>query len=295
MSDARIDCIVLNWNGGEVLSPCLESLRRVERPALRVTVVDNASTDGSDRLVRERFPEVELVRNERNLLFAEGNNVGIRRLLESGSRRILLLNNDTEVDPLFAGRLLDALDADPAAGIAGPKILYWDDPGRIWYGGGGFAPLVWTPRHEGIRRPDDGDGEPRRTAWVSGCAMLVRREVFEAIGLLDPSYTIYCEDVDFCLRARRAGFGCLYAPAARVFHKVSSSSGGGMTPFKLEHRLRSTRRLHRRFRGRAWRLALLPAHGLVFLGLLAGLLLTGRRRLAAAALRGLAGAERRKR
>jgi len=122
--------------------------------------------------------------------------------------------------------------------------------------------------------------------------MLVRREVFERIGLLDPSYTIYCEDVDFCLRARQAGFSCAYAPDARVLHKVSSSSGGGMTPFKLEHRLRSTARLHRRFRGRAWRLLVAPIHGAAFLLLVAGLLAAGRGRLAAAALRGAAGALR---
>ena len=79
--------------------------------------------------------------NERNLLFAEGNNVGLRRAIERGGSLFLLLNNDTEVDPAFAARMLEALDRDPAAGIVGPKIVYHDDPKRIWYGGGRLLPV----------------------------------------------------------------------------------------------------------------------------------------------------------
>ncbi len=279
--------IVLNWNGRSVLGPCLASLRKVVEPRLEVIVVDNASTDGSALIARRERPDAELIVNERNLLFAEGNNVGIRRALERGARFVLLLNNDTEVDPGFAAALADALAGDDRAGIAGPKILYHDDPKRIWYGGGGFTPGLWIPRHERIRRLD-GEAPDRRgeTAWVSGCAMLVRREVFEAIGLLDPSYRIYCEDVDFCLRARRAGWRCLYEPGARVWHKVSSSSGGGMTPFKLENRIASTALLFARHRPRRWRLLLAPAHAAGLAGLTVGLFLLGRLSLARAALRG---------
>jgi GT2 family glycosyltransferase len=282
-----VHVIVLNWNGERVIAPCLASLLRVSDPPLEIIVVDNASTDDSAAVVRRDFPGVELIVNESNLLFAAGNNVGVRRALERGARCILLLNNDTEVEPIFAARLLAALESDPRAGVAGPKILYYDDPKRIWYGGGGFYPIIGVPRHVDIRRLDGSVPDRRgETEWVSGCTMLIRREVIEEIGLLDPSYTIYCEDVDFCLRARRAGWRCLYEPESRVWHKVSSSSGGGMTPFKLENRIASTRRLFARFRSPWWRALLAPVHGVGVVALIAGLFLCGRRELARAAWRG---------
>jgi GT2 family glycosyltransferase len=285
--DRVIHVIVLNWNGREVLGPCLASLMRVREPRLEIIVVDNASSDGSAEIARRTAPNAEVIVNERNLLFAEGNNVGLRRAIERGGTRFLLLNNDTEVDPAFAARMLEALERDPAAGIVGPKIVYDDDPKRIWYGGGGFHPLVWIPKHEHIRRIDGSFPERGgETRWVSGCAMLVRREVLDAVGLLDPSYTIYCEDVDFCLRARRAGWKCLYEPSALVRHKVSFSSGGGMTPFKIENRIASTVRLFRRFTPLWWRAIMLPLQGVLFVLLSAALLVVGRLDLLKGAARG---------
>jgi len=176
---------------------------------------------------------------------------------------------------------------DPAAGIVGPKIVYDDDPKRIWYGGGGFFPFAGIPRHENIRMIDGSFPEHGgETLWVSGCAMLVRREVIDAVGLLDPSYRIYCEDVDFCLRARRAGWKCLYEPLARVRHKVSHSSGGGMTPFKIENRIASTFLLFRRFKPLWWRILMIPLQAALFVLLAVGLLLGGRFGLLRGAVRG---------
>jgi hypothetical protein len=286
--DSSLYVIVLNWNGERVIGPCLSSLKRVVEPELKIIVVDNASSDRSLEIIRREAPEAELIVNDANLLFAEGNNVGLRRAMERGGSRFLLLNNDTEVEPTFAAAMLAALEREPTAGIVGPKILYDGDERRIWYGGAGFYPMMWIPRHRNIRRIDgtfpERGGE---TGWVSGCALLVRREVIDAIGLLDPLYTIYCEDVDFCLRARRAGWRCLYEPTAVVRHKVSSSSGGGFTPFKLEHRIASTFRLHRRFKPLWWRALLFPVHALGLAVLVGALLCGGRPALARGAMRGV--------
>jgi hypothetical protein len=287
--DRTVYVIVLNWNGTNVIGPCLASLARVTDPPLELIVVDNASSDRSADIVRREAPGAELIVNERNLLFAEGNNVGLRRAIERGGRLFLLLNNDTEVDPAFAARMVEALERDADAGIVGPKILYDDDPGRIWYGGGGFYPLVWIPKHDHIRKIDGTYGERGgETLWVSGCAMLIRKEVIDAIGLLDPSYTIYCEDVDYCLRAREAGWKCLYEPLARVRHKISSSSGGGMTPFKIENRIASTFRLYGRFKPPWWRVLMAPAQGAGFVLLALAFLLSARIGLLRGALRGAA-------
>ncbi|HVO76818.1 MAG TPA: glycosyltransferase family 2 protein [Candidatus Bathyarchaeia archaeon] len=284
--DRTVYVIVLNWNGNRVIGPCLASLGKVADPPLEIIVVDNASSDGSVEIVRRVSPGAEIIVNERNLLFAEGNNVGLRRAVERGGTRFLLLNNDTEVDPAFAARMLAALEIDPKAGIVGPKIVYDEDPGRIWYGGGGFYPLVWVPKHDSLRRLDGSFPERGgETHWVSGCAMLVKKEVIDAIGLLDPSYTIYCEDVDFCLRARRAGWKCIYEPSAYVRHKVSSSSGGGMTPFKIENRIVSTFKLFGRFKPLWWRAVMAPVQGAGFVLLLCALVVTGRPALLRGALR----------
>jgi len=286
MDPRTVHVIILNWNGGEVLGPCLESLERVTDPPLEIIVVDNGSTDSSQDIVRERFPRIGLIENGRNLLFAAGNNVGIAAALEKGARYILLLNNDTEVDPGFAAGMLTAFE-DPEVGIAGPKIYYYDDTERIWYGGGGFNRLTGVPFHHGLRRMEGSfEDVEGRTEWVTGCALMARREVFEEIGALDPSYTIYCEDVDFCLRAAEAGWKLRYIPSARVWHKVSSSSGGGMTPFKLENRIASTVKLFSRHRPLWWRVLLFPVHIAGFLGLSLGLLVSGRWKLLSAAIRG---------
>lgn len=289
MQDTALYVIILNWNGENVIAACLESLLKLRGPEPRIVVVDNASTDSSLEIVRERFPRVELIVNDRNLLFAEGNNVGVRHAIASGAQYILLLNNDTEVDPDFAARMIETLHTNRDVGIVGPKILYHDDPERIWYGGGGFYPLIWVPRHIGIRKlVGEVADTPGETGYVSGCAMLVRREVFEDVGLLDHSYRIYCEDVDFCLRAIRAGWKCCYEPRAVIWHKVSSSSGGGFTPFKLENRIASTYRLFGHFRPAWWRIFSFPLHAASFLALVMVLFVTGRWGLLRGAFRGLA-------
>jgi GT2 family glycosyltransferase len=287
LDERRLHVIVLNWNGERVIEACLRSLRGVVGVSLQTIVVDNASTDSSPEIVRRVFPEVELIRNEDNLMFAEGNNVGLRRAVEGGGELFLLLNNDTEVDPDFAVRMLEVMEQHPDAGIVGPKIFYFDDPKRIWYGGGDFYPFVWIPRHLNIRKIDGTFEESGGvTGYVSGCALLVRRGVIEEIGLLDPGYFIYCEDVDFCLRAIRAGWRCYYEPSAKVWHKVSSSSGGGLTAFKLENRIVSTFRLFVRFRPLWWRIVLAPVHAGGFIILSLALLAAGRWGLLRGAWRG---------
>ena len=289
----KLYVIILNWNGERVIGPCLDSLRAARDVEFEVIVVDNASTDSSVEIVEREYPEVELIRNDENLLFAEGNNVGLRYAMERGGKHFLLLNNDTEVDPGFLGPMIDLIRRRPDVGIVGPMILYHDDPGRIWYGGGDFHPLIWIPRHRDIRRLETEvcwrGGE---TGYVSGCALLVRREVIERIGMLDPSYRIYCEDVDFCLRAQGEGYKCYYEPAARIWHKVSSSSGGGFTPFKLENRIASTSLLFKRFKPAWWRVLSFPLHACGSLLLLTVLLLSGRWALLRAALEGMMRAAR---
>jgi GT2 family glycosyltransferase len=240
--------IVVNWNGRHDTLECLASLSDVTDPSMSVLVVDNGSEDGSQEAIRHTYPEVTLLETGSNLRYAGGNNAGIRFALEKGAEQIMLLNNDTAVDPAFLGAMTDTLQSSPDTGIVAPKILYSADPGRLWYAGGEISFWTGTMRHRGIREPDDGRFDiPHDTGYASGCCLLAKRSVVERIGLLDETYFMYSEDADWCMRARRAGFRVMYEPRARVWHKVSVSAGGHLSYFKLRNKFVSNLRFFSRY------------------------------------------------
>ena len=246
-----VDIIVLSWNGKRDTLECLASLRAVTYPRCRVIVVDNGSTDDSVEAIRAGFPEVVVLQTGRNLLFAGGNNAGIRRSLADGTDVIILLNNDTAVDPGFVGALVGRLQSDPSVGVIGPKILYYASPHIIWYAGGEISFWSGTMRHRGIRARDDGSFDaPGKTDFATGCCLCATREAWQKTGLLDESYAMYAEDADWCVRARHAGFGTGYEPAAKVYHKISVSAGGHLSLFKLRKKFISNLRFF--FRHAAW-------------------------------------------
>jgi GT2 family glycosyltransferase len=247
-SRPRVAVIILTWNGRELTMDCLASLERVETPGVELIVVDNASSDDTVAAVRGRYGDaVTVIENEDNIGFARGNNVGIEYALQRGAEFVLLLNNDTVVDPGFLDALLAPLLDDDAVGITGPKIFFYTPKDQIWFAGGEVMLARGTARHIGIRERDVGQYDtPRDVDYVTGCALMARRAVFVAIGQLDPSYMAYYEDTDFCLRARAAGFRVRYAPEGRVWHKISASTGGQLSRRKVARKLRSTFRFLRR-------------------------------------------------
>jgi GT2 family glycosyltransferase len=239
-----IAVIVLTWNGRDLTLDCLRSLEAVSTPNVRILVVDNASTDGTASAVRERYgPRVDVLENGTNLGFAAGNNAGIRKALADGADLILLLNNDTIVDPSFLDQMTRALESSPDVGIAGPKIYFAQPPDQLWFAGGEISMWRGTARHIGIREIDHGQYDTARDVdYVSGCALLARREVFERAGLLDPAYRAYFEDADLCVRAARAGLRIRYVPAAKVWHRISASTGGQLSRRKAMRKFASARR-----------------------------------------------------
>jgi GT2 family glycosyltransferase len=240
--------VVLNWNGAGVIHECLESLLAMDYPNYAVAVVDNGSTDGSPDDVERAFPQVELIRLKENLMYAGGNNAGIERALERGAEAILLVNNDTVADWELLTHLVRGLREEPRAGVVGPKIYYYDEEDTIWSAGGKVIVPLGFVHHIGIRKPDSGRYSSRRAVdYLTGCCMLMRSEALRAVGPLDPSYVIYSEDVDWCLRARRGGWKSVFVPEAQLWHKVSHSSGGGLTPFKAYYKMRSNVLIFRRF------------------------------------------------
>jgi hypothetical protein len=198
--------IVLNWNQEGDTAECLQSLRSVAGVALRVVLVDNGSKAGESDRLAQRFPEAEVIRLAENRGFAAGNNIGVERAATFDPTHILLLNNDTLVDPGFLVPLLGALDA-PDIGVVGPKILYHAEAERIWFAGGEINWRTGAQYHLGAGEPDRGQRDGFRDVdYVSACCLLAPSRLFSAVGPLDERYFIYYEETDWNLRARARGF-----------------------------------------------------------------------------------------
>jgi GT2 family glycosyltransferase len=239
----QVWAVVVNWNGGEVLEPCLRTLLASSYPNMIVLLVDNASSDGSVQFVREAFPSVRVAEQPSNLGYAAGVNAGLTLALDGGAEHVLLLNNDIELDAGAVSALVDAASAHPRSAFVGPMIYYAGRPSVIWSAGGAVSFWSGDIRHIGLREEDVGQyAGVREVDYVTACAMLASASAVRKIGLMDEGYYMYNEDTDWCVRARGAGFTVLVAPAAKIWHKVSMSSGGGLTSFKIYHRLRSTLR-----------------------------------------------------
>ncbi len=257
-----VTVIVLNWNGLADTSALLPTLARSRMPQgwqLRVMVVDNGSTDGSAVAIPREFPEAEFVALAENRRFAGGNNEGLRRAIARGDDAIMLLNNDTEADPGMLEHLILALEQEPGFGAVAPLIYFGAPSQRIWYAGGRCIPALGHASHRGLRALDDGRyRSAEETGYLTGCALLAWRRVWERTGLLDERYFIYAEDCDWCLRARGAGFRLLFVPTARLWHKVSASSGA-RSPWKIYQRLRANLTMFARHARGPARLTWLPA------------------------------------
>jgi len=219
----RVTIIVLNWNGGQDTLDCVQSLAGLDYPRFDILVVDNGSTDGSVAAIREGFPRVTLLETGENLGYAGGNNVGLRWTLDHGADYALLLNNDTVVAPDFLRLLVEAAEADPSIGIAGPTIYYYDQPRVIWSAGGSIDWRRGRTSMVGLDELDRGQfGEaPREVDFVTGCALLVKAVVVERIGLLDERFFAYYEETEWCVRATGAGSKIVHVPQAHIWHKIS--------------------------------------------------------------------------
>lgn len=244
---AELDVIILNYNRADLLRPCLQSvLNSSISHTLRVWVVDNASTDGSAELVAHEFPAVRLIRNPVNNGFAAGNNLALRAILEQAppatsaplpSRYVMLLNNDTVVEPDALHLLIDYLEAHPAVGAVGPKLLLLDGSLDLACRRSFPSPAVSFYRMTGLSRlfPHsprfgrynltflDPDLETEVDALV-GAAMVVRLEVVREVGLLDESFFMYGEDLDWCFRIKAFGWRIVYYPRAVIHHHKRAAS-----------------------------------------------------------------------
>jgi GT2 family glycosyltransferase len=225
----KIAIIVVNWNGKNDTLACLESLVKLTYSNFEVIVIDNGSKDGSPVAIKKQFPGFFLIENTENLGFAEGNNIGMRKALQHGANMVLLLNNDTVVAIDILDRFTEMFDTHPEAGILGAKIHLFDQKqtldhlGGMWNRKTGTFELVGKHRREAELQWQ----KSQELDYVCGAGLIIRRNVIETIGYLDPRFFLIWEESDYCFRARRAGFKILTCPQARLWHKASASFVGG--------------------------------------------------------------------
>jgi len=222
-----ISVVVLNWNGQQVVEKCLKSLHEQTYDPLELIVVDNASTDGSAKLVKNGFPEVKLIVNKTNLGFGGGNNVGIKA---SQGRYIMMLNNDTRLDPHCIEELRRCIEENDRYGACASKILLEYGDNLIDAAGIVICPDGLSIGRGRLEKGDRYDEEVE-VFFASDCACLYRREMLEDIGLYDEDFFAYADETDMGWRAQLAGWKCIYNPKAVVYH-FHSASAGTYSPFK---------------------------------------------------------------
>ena len=223
---AQIHAVVLNYRTAEQTWLAARSILASSVPA-RVLVVDNGSGDGSGGRLSSTLPAARILEAGSNLGFSGGCNLGIRAGLDEGARFVLLVNSDAVLSPHAMETLLDAARTHPAAGILAPVLLSREEPDRIASAGIRYSSVTGRMRHIAAGQPLSllPPAEAHAVDAVSGCVMLIRREVFEAVGVLDEEFFFSFEDIEFCLRARRAGFSVLSVPGATAYHEGGRSIG----------------------------------------------------------------------
>ncbi|HEX9011086.1 MAG TPA: glycosyltransferase family 2 protein [Holophagaceae bacterium] len=232
---SHVGIVTVTYNSAPVIEPFLRCVLAQSHGAFTLYVIDNASADDTlERIAPVIDPRIVLVRNPANRGIAAGNNQGIQLAHRDRCSHVLLLNNDTEFGPELLAGLLERMEAHGCDLIA-PKMYFFDRPDRLWYAGGGFM------KHHGYTTFSFGQGEvdlgqfdaARVVEFCPTCCTLVRMSVFEAIGLMDETYFVYWDDIDFLYRALRAGLVTRYEPGLRLWHKVSSLTGGKQSAFSL--------------------------------------------------------------
>lgn len=234
---------LLNFNGMKNTLACLDSLKDIKKDNFKLTivVVDNASEEKFDlRSGNIGDTPLVIIKNEKNLGFSGGHNVGIQYCLENGADYVLILNNDTYVDKNFLEELLKVSENDKKIGILAPKIYFAPgfefhkeryskkELGKVfWYAGGVMDWSNVIGHHRGVDNIDKGQfDKTEETELATGCCMLIRKEVFEKGGMFDDEYFLYYEDADLGIRTRRKGFKIVYVPKSMIWHKNASSAGG---------------------------------------------------------------------
>ncbi len=236
----RILVVITIFNGREITADCLRSLEKSEYRDFSPLIIDNASSDGSKEYLEKEFPGLEVIRNEQNLGVSRAYNRGLREGLARGCDYILIMNSDVILEPDCLTLMVERALAPDAPAVVAPLMLYYDRPDTAWFCGGYLDFERQEAAH--CRSLEEFNALPQSRRYITACAMMMRADAVRKTGWVDENIFMYCDDTDYTMRFVRCGFTMELADKARLYHRVSSSSGGvgkDISPFHAYHILRS--------------------------------------------------------
>lgn len=217
MDEPLVSIVILNFNGFDDLEECFSSIEKINYKNREIIFVDNNSTDDSVRFIKTNYKYVKIIELEKNYGFAKGNNVGASY---AKGDYIILLNNDTIVDKNWLTELVNTAKKSKKVGIVGSKIYYYDDRKTIDFAGSSNDEYGYTSQIGAKMMDNKLINQKRKAFYACGASILFKKNLYERIGLFDPNYFIYYEDVDFCWRAWLSGFEVYYEPKSFIYHKI---------------------------------------------------------------------------
>lgn len=256
MKFPSVGILLVNYNGSKDTIECINSLKNNKYQNYKIIIVDNNSSYSDykeiEKYIKENNLDIELIRLEKNLGFAGGNNIGIKYAIEElNCDYVLLINNDTLVDESFLNELVNKSESSTEIGIATSKIFYYPERNKIWYAGGKIDWFKFTSIHFGEKEYDDEKyNKDAEVDFISGCVMLIKKSVIEEVGYLPEEYFMYYEDFDYCIKVRDKGFKLAYVSKSKVYHKISASTGGEESAFSLEYGSRNRKLLLKKYKDR---------------------------------------------
>lgn len=240
LSQPKVVVSTLSWNRKIHTLEWLESLRRLDYENFAILVIDQGSTDGSNEGIRGRFPEVEIIENGRNLGYSRGFNVAMKRAFDDGDADyLLIMNNDAVSDPDTVKELVAVAEMDPRNGFVSGKVYHYFRPEELQTVGTFTHPYLIAGAAIGAGEVDRGQHDDIvERELTDDMFLLISRACYQKIGGFDPDYGLYGHDnIDWCIRARNAGFKIMYAPKAKIWHK--GRAGGGWTPFYVYNQVKT--------------------------------------------------------
>jgi GT2 family glycosyltransferase len=238
MNKPPVGVVIVNYNAKESLRETLNSFSRVQYEPFQVLVSDNASTDGSQEMVRTEFPNVQLLAHREEQGYARAASLGMSSFADK-TKYIFSTTNDVIVDPEMLNVLVAYAEGHPNAGVMGAKIYYFDHPTVLWHAGGVINPWHGHVTHFGLNKEDHPRyDESRECDFVTGCGFLLRSEVLKKVGFFKQDLIFYSEDADLCYKIREQGYEVVYVPRAKMWHKVSMTLAKNR-PLQLQYSTRN--------------------------------------------------------
>lgn len=252
----KIGIILVNYNGYEDTIECVKSIKKSTYRNYKIIIVDNASPDGSGNRLNDKYlndSDIVVILNKENAGFSEGNNIGLEYIEKEKIDYILMLNNDTVVEPEFLYKLIEGARETNFEGLYSGKILYYFDKDRIWYAGGKYNYLKGTAIHEGVNENDDNKhyNMTKKMEFICGCCIFMNIDIYHQLGKLSDEYFLYAEDLDYSLTAQKLKIPMYYIPDARIYHKVSASTSKLSTLsqyYMIRNRFHIIRKFHRNYK-----------------------------------------------